>query len=114
MGYARVFWIMEEPIRRYVASNRQDDALAEEIGRRALQLSAIDSFRESVEGGSPLPLFDTPSVFFPFRAFHSTDCAIFVWSGCKLSEVEVSAEMFKTLYRLVGAIGTSHVIPVLS
>jgi len=72
---------MEEPIRRYIASNGQDDVLAEEIGRRVLQLSARDSFRRPFEESIGLPLFNTPNVFFLLQAFHSTDLAILVWTG---------------------------------
>lgn len=114
MGYARVFWIMEEPIRRYIASNGQDDSLAEEIGRRILQLSARDSFKGHIEKDEPFPLFDTPFVFFSSQSFHSTHFAVLLWTGCKLSILpKVSPEMFQTLYHLVGVVGTSHVIPVM-
>ncbi len=110
MGYARVFWVREEPIRQYVAENGRDDAIAEEVGKRILSLAAKDSFRGKSEGDSALPLFDTPSVFFPFRSFHSTDFFVLIWTGSRLCAFpEASLAMFDSLCQLANTIGTSHV-----
>ncbi len=110
MGYARVFWIREEPIRHYIAANGRDDTLTEEVGRRVLSLAVTDSFRGHREADVVLPFFGTPSVFFPFRSFHSTDFCILIWTGSRLCAFpEASPAMFETLCQLASTIGTSHV-----
>jgi hypothetical protein len=115
MGYARVFWIREEPIRQYIGTQGRDDALTEEVGRQVLSLSVKDTFRGHGEPGAALSLFDSPSVFFPFRSFHSTDFCILVWTGCRLCPLpEASPTMFDALCEMAGAVGTSHVVLPLS
>ena len=115
MGYARVFWIREEPIRQYIGSHGRDDALTEEVGRQVLSFSAKDTFRGHGEAGAPLPLFETPSVFFPFRSFHSTDFCLLIWTGSRLCALpEATAKVFDTVGELAGVVGSSHVVLPLS
>ena len=113
MGYARVFYIREKPIREHISTNGRDEAIAEEIGRNILSFSAKDT------GGFPdanaptsFPLFDTPSVFFPLdRSFHSTDFQLLIWTGNRLSPLETpSVSMFDSLYQLTNIVGTSHAV----
>ena len=104
MGYAKVFWIQEQPIRRYVEATGHNDALSEEIGKQVLSLAVK---REN----TPLPLFDMPSVFTPFRSFHSTDFCVLFWSGSRLYALpDVSLVMFDLLCELASTIGTSHLL----
>ncbi len=115
MGYARVFWVREEPIRQYIGTHGRDDALTEEVGRQVLSLSVKGTFRGHGEAGAPLPLFETSSVFFPFRSFHSTDFCVLVWTGSRLCPLpEASPTMFDALRELAGVVGTSHVVLHLS
>lgn len=111
MGYARVFWIQEEPIRRYIGKHGRDDAVTEEVGRQVLSLSAKDTFRGGGEAEGVLPLFDIPSVFFSFQSFHSKDFCILVWTGSRLCALpQASPTMFDALCELVGTVGTPHVV----
>lgn len=111
MGYARVFWIQEEPIRRYIDTHGRDDVVTEEVGRQVLSLSAKDTFGGHSKEEEPLPLFDTPYVFFPFNSFHSTDFCILLWTGSGLRPLpQISPPMFDALCELVGTVGMSHVV----
>jgi hypothetical protein len=111
MGYARVFWIREEPVRQYIAARGLCDALANEVGRQVLSLSVKDNFREHDAAREALPLFDAPSVFFRFRSFHSTDFSILLWTGSRLCHLpEASPAMFDALCELTVTVGTSHVV----
>ena len=113
MGYARVFYIREEPIREYISTNGRDEAITEEIGRKIL------SFSVKGTGGFPdtnaltsHPLFDTPSVFFPLDPlFHSTDFRLLIWTGNRLCPLETpSVSMFDSLCQLTDTVGTSHAV----
>lgn len=111
MGYARVFWIREEPIRQYIGTHGRDDGVTEEVGKQVLALSAKDTFGVHGEAAAALPLFDAPSVFFPFRSFHSTDFCVLLWTGFRLCPLpEATPAMFDTLCELAGTVGMSHVI----
>lgn len=111
MGYARVFWIREEPIRQYIAANGQNEAVSVEVGRRILSFSAKDSHGGKGKSDGDLPLFDTPSVFFPFRSFHSNDFCILIWTGSRLCTLpEASPAVFESLLELTSTIGTRHVV----
>ena len=104
MGYARIFWISEEPIRRFLAQNDKDDAFFEEIGRKVLAIS---------KGNSPQPFFDDELTFFPCRSFHSTDFCVLVWTGQRLDIVpmnELDAKQFDFLCSMQQQIGSQHVI----
>lgn len=116
MGYARVFWLREEPIRQHIGAHGRDDAVIQEVGRQVLRMSVRDSFRGPDDAGAPLPLFDAPSVFFPFfRSFHSTDFCLLLWTGSRLCPLqEASPEIFDMLCELTGTVGTSHVVLPLS
>jgi len=62
-----------------------------------------------------LPLFDAPSVFFPFRSFHSTDFCVLLWTGNRLCALpEASPTMFDALVDLAGNVGVSHIVLPLS
>lgn len=115
MGYAKVFWIREDPIREYMAANGRNDAVTEEVGTRVLSLAAKDSVRAKNEGNGELPLFDASSVFFPFRSFHSTDFCLLFWTGTRLCALpEAGPAMFESLVELTSSIGTSHVLRPIS
>jgi len=111
MGYARVFWVREQPIREHIAAKGRDEALTEEVGRRILSLSVKDSFQQHGETEQPLPLFDTASVFFPLGSFHSTDFRLLLWTGRRLCALpEPSTAMFDTLSQVASAVGVSHLV----
>ncbi len=111
MGYARVFWVREQPVRQYISEKGRDDALAEEVGRRVLSLSVKDSFQQHGEIDEPLPLFDAPSVFFPLRSFHSTDFRLVLWTGRRLCALpEPTTAMFDTLAQVASTVGVSHLV----
>lgn len=112
MGYAQVVWVREHAIREYLTANGKDKPLMQEVGRRVLELTSQDSFeRNRSRWNSPLPLFDVPSVFFPFRSFHASDSAILIWTGNRLQQLSVeSSAMFDCLHKLSDAIGASHVV----
>lgn len=111
MGYARIFWLREEPIRHYIAVNGRDDAIIAEVGRRVLSLAAKDSFRGKSEDGGALPVFDTPSVFFPFRSFHATDFCILLWTGNRLCALPAAGSpMLDALCEMTRIVGTAHVL----
>ena len=113
MGYAKVFWIQEEPIREYISVNGRNDTIIEEVGRRILSFSAKDT-GGFVDPDAPtsLPFFNTPSVFFPFNpSFHSTDFCLLIWTGNRLCSLKTpSVLMFDALCQLTGTVGTSHII----
>lgn len=115
MGYAKVFWIQEEPIREYISVNGLDDAIIKEVGRRILSLSAAatSGFADS-DAPTSLPLFDTPSVFFALDPlFHSTDFRLLIWTGNRLCPLETSmleTSMFDSLCQLTDTVGISHAV----
>jgi hypothetical protein len=108
MGYAKVFWIREEPIRHYLATNGRNDSVAEEVGKRVLAIAVHDSFQEEDEPEHSLPFFETPSVFFPFQSFHSTDFAMLFWTGSRLVAIGPSLGMFDSLCDLAKTAGMRH------
>ena len=113
MGYARVFWIREDPIREYISVHGRDDAVTEEVGRRVLSLSVKD--RGHGGAAAPLPLFEASSVFFQFQSFHSSDFRLLLWTGSRLCLLSgVSPTMFESLCDLVATVGTSHIVLPLS
>ena len=113
MGYARVFYIQEKPIRDYVSTNGRNETIAKEVGRNILSFSAKDtgSFL-GANAPTSFPLFDTPSVFFPLdRLFHSTDFQLLIWTGNRLCPLEPpSVSMFDSLCQLTDTVGTSHAV----
>lgn len=113
MGYARVFWIQEKPIREYISANGSDDAITEEIGKRILAFSAKDT-GGLLDRDTPtsLPLFNTPSVLFPFQySFHSTGFIVLIWTGNRLCALrKPSLSMFDSLCQLTSTVGTSHTV----
>ena len=113
MGYARVFYIREKPIRDYVSINGRDETLSEKIGRNILSFSAKDTegFPDA-NAPTSFPLFDTPSVFLPLEcSFHSTDFQLLIWTGSKLCPLEsASLSMFDSLCQLTNIVGTSHAV----
>jgi len=65
MGYARIFWIDEKPIRHYLAENEKADHVVQQIGRKVLLISAVDSFRNAtVNIPAAQPFFDKDLSFF--------------------------------------------------
>ena len=130
MGYAKIFWIREKPIREYISANvpddispekgnfgqwrttsrwiTNDDTITVEVGKQVLSLSAHDGNWADIT--DPLPLFDTPSTFFPFDSFHSTDFNILLWTGNRLCRLpRLSPSMFDSLHQLTDTVGSSHI-----
>lgn len=114
MGYARVFWIREEPVRQHIAMNRP--ALTAEVGKRVLSLCMTPTDGDTGQCDTqPLPLFDTPAVFFPFRSFHSTDSRILLWTGSRLCPLDnLTRPTFEALLQMVSVVGTSHIVTPIS
>ena len=104
MGYARIFWINEKPIRRYLAENDKDDKFFQEMGRNVLAISSADT---------PQPFFGEELSFFPFKSFHSTDFCVLVWTGQRLEIIpmhELDAGKFDFLCSIQKQIGSRNVI----
>lgn len=115
MGYGRVFWIKEEPIRRYITEYGRDSYITEEVGSQVLSLSVGDSYQEILPEGSELPLFETPSVFFQSGSFHSTDFRILFWTGNRLCPLpDADFAMFDSLCKLTKVIGNAYIHPPIS
>lgn len=109
MGYAKIFWICEKPIRQYIAKNGIDDAMTLEVGRRVLSLGTSDNHHFLREPPMPLPFFETPNVFSPFTSVHAKDFSLLLWTGDRLCRIsDVSPAMFDTLCELSTLVGSSH------
>lgn len=113
MGYVRILWIRESPVRRYLAEHGETVELAEEIGRAILGTSAEDGYCGPLQGemAQDRPLFDEPAVVCPVRSFHSSAFGILVWTGSRLVVVEQnSLEGFDTLESIARQLGDAHVL----
>lgn len=112
MGYARTFWINEQPIRRYLAENEKDERFIHEIGRKVLLVSAADSFENgSVNIPPPQQFFDKGVSFFPYRSFHAGDFCVLVWTGQRLEILaELNAQQFDFLCRMQQQAEPKHMV----
>lgn len=112
MGYARIFWINEMPIRHYLADNEKDERFLQEIGLRVLLISAADSFQNaSVNLPAAQPFFDKGLSFFPYRSFHAGDFCILFWTGQRLEILpDLDVQQFDFLCRMQRETGPKHMV----
>ncbi len=113
MGYATVFWVREEPIRRCARANGCDNTLATEVGKRVLSFSRFERADEFANLDGGLPLFDAPSVFFPIKTYHSTDFSILVWMGSGFERLgQPSPATFDSFFDHAAKNTTDMVLPL--
>jgi len=112
MGYARIFWIDEKPIRHYLDENEKDERLVQEIGHRVLLISTADSFQNAtINLPAAQPFLDKGLSFFPCRSFHASDFCVLVWTGQRLEILpELNAEQFDFLCRMQQQAGPKHMV----
>ena len=108
MGFAHIFWIREASIRDYIASNGRDEIMVREVGRQVLTLAqTLEHNRLHAIGA--LSFFESGDTFFPFRSFHSTDFAVLLWTGQRLSAIsDVDTRGFDVLQQAGSSYGGSN------
>jgi hypothetical protein len=106
MGYAKIFWINETPVRSYLSVKGKGEAVTQEIGRRVLSICK--------DGSSPQPFMDEGLTFFPFRSFHATDFCVLVWTGQRLQLLpDIDDKQFDFICSLQHAVPPQHMITTL-
>lgn len=110
MGFRKIFWIDEAPIRGFLETHELDARVYQDIGRQVL---AVARNTDNIHRISSRPFMDGNPTFFGGESLESHEIAVFLWTGERLLHIPASAltvEKFTALSDLQMETGFSHIV----